>query len=226
MNASRNNKACLGKDGIVSYIYGEMPPSERPLFEDHLAGCESCTDKFAGISLARYSAFEYKRVEFEPLVTPHIAIPFAETRLERNPIAALLSGWRIGFAGAALSLIAAAGYLLFIDRAASMDAVAVDLPRSLTPASVANLSEPVDEPELPVEKIKVAESPRRLRPVAVSRPVANRRAVSSRREQPGTYAVSKPAIRTDTRPVLSNYDETDDDSLRLSDLFDSEFGIN
>ena len=78
--ANEFENKCGFLSDTVSYLYGEMPESERSTFEDHLAGCEACTDEFAGISFSRFSVLEWQRGEFANLPTPEIVIPYETSR--------------------------------------------------------------------------------------------------------------------------------------------------
>ena len=69
MGNEHENKCGFTSDA-VSYLYGEMPAHERSVFEDHLAGCDACTDEFAAISYSRVSVMEWQRGEFADLPTP------------------------------------------------------------------------------------------------------------------------------------------------------------
>ena len=73
-----DKNACEFSSEIVEYIYGELAPANRERFETHLADCTACIDEFAAVSNSRYSVYEWRKIEFEPLETPVFEIPFAE----------------------------------------------------------------------------------------------------------------------------------------------------
>src|SRR5262245_44488910 len=73
-----NDLNCKYANGIVPYMYGELATSAATEFELHLPECEACTDEFAALSAARYEVYDWKKLDFDPLATPAIEIPFGE----------------------------------------------------------------------------------------------------------------------------------------------------
>jgi anti-sigma factor RsiW len=233
----RVNKNVCGFEGdIISYIYGELTADGRERFESHLMDCTGCTDDFAAISYARYSVFEYHREEFAHLPTPQILIPYAHpqnaaAKAEQSGLfsglAGLMSGWRIGFAVASLVLIGLA-----------MLGLNYSIP---VRTNVAVNDSAYEATTLPPEKeqvvqVKTVDKPAAGVPVLTPQVTGSRVPISKRSTR--TNAKSDEirdrqfvAIRSITAssktkaPVLSGYDDNDDRSLRLSDLFDNEVGI-
>lgn len=71
---------CSSSADLVAYLYDELNPAERTLFETHLADCGTCTDEFADLSFARLDVYEWHRDEFAAMETPHFVIPYAEAK--------------------------------------------------------------------------------------------------------------------------------------------------
>jgi hypothetical protein len=73
-----NISGCKFSADIVPYMYGEMAVTESSAFESHLLDCGACTDEFALVSNARYEVYDWKKLEFDPLPTPHFNIADVE----------------------------------------------------------------------------------------------------------------------------------------------------
>jgi hypothetical protein len=75
----KNNKkgaGCFSERDFVSYLYNEMGEFDRTRLDEHIAECSSCTDEFAGLSESRFSVYEWQKLEFAGLETPEIAGPW------------------------------------------------------------------------------------------------------------------------------------------------------
>jgi hypothetical protein len=228
-----NKNACGFEGDIVSYIYGELTADGWEKFESHVMDCTGCTDEFAAISYARYSIYEYHREEFAHLPTPQIVIPYAHSSNVASiaepsglfaGLAGLMTGWRIGFAAASLVLIGLA--MLGLNYSVPVRTnVAVN-----DSANEATMLPP--EKEQVVHVNTTDESTDR---VSVTRPRISVTRVSASKRLPRTNIktdgirekqyVAVKGTSTAKTPVLSSFDDSDDRSLRLSDLFDNEVGI-
>ncbi len=241
-----NNANCGFSDEIVSYIYDEIGAAERKTFEKHLADCAVCTDEFAAVSNARFSVFEWRREEFEPLATPEFAIPYAEKQHEVDEgvstgflagVRGLLSisGWPVAVAaGLVICLglgLVAMNYLgsgqLQIASNASMPPVNTpdNTKRDDSAASTKTDPEPVVNTASTGNKDNFEPKARPVKAVDIHTAKPDRQTQSSRQRSADRFAVeqnAKPQLRK--APSLSNFDENDDKSLRLSDLFDEEIG--
>jgi hypothetical protein len=77
-NTKKNSSGCFSEEEFVSYLYGEIRESDRRKFDVHLAGCSFCTEEFASVSESRFSVYEWQRSAFAGLETPEIAGPWQQ----------------------------------------------------------------------------------------------------------------------------------------------------
>ena len=219
---------CKFESGIVPYMYGELPAHEADAFESHLLECSACTDEFAAVSAARYEVYEWKKLEFEPLPTPVIKIPqmapvgvgswFEKLR------AAFAGSWAVpGVAFAGLALAVAFTSFLILSRSIGGD-VAMNnrnVPETHSAASQtkpapATLAKDDSEPD----KNSASSQPR---PVRVSEPKQNqaRHAERAVDRAPRSIPVKTNAVKAPKAPTLNDFDDEEDNSLRLAELFEN-----
>ena len=228
---TKAQKACPLADDIVSYMYDELPAADRTRFEDHLLECQECTDEFAGISVSRFEVFDWRREEFDHLETPAIVIPYRQPAVS---IAGRLSEWfGLGTAipvAAAAILAILAGYLIYTKTSQVVTApeVAVEAPQ--TPVSA--MPVPAVNPA-PAATIAASDNlaPGRQRQPVVRQASLTRKAlvpssVVARKSDPAVKLGNDVAVNVGVpkkqEPRLTAYDEDDDTSLRLADLFDDD----
>lgn len=70
MSDSNHNKNCVFSEQAISYLYGEISPGEKTIFERHLKTCPPCADDINGFALSRSAVAYWKSEEFELLNTP------------------------------------------------------------------------------------------------------------------------------------------------------------
>lgn len=238
LNNNNHNSSCEFSAEIVSYLYNESSVAARNKFETHLANCGVCTDEFATISNARFSVFEWQKDEFAHLLTPEIVIPYARKRPEPETVATV--GFLSGFRGllsvlsspstvsvaAALAVCLGLGFLAltYFGRGDQQIAANVNVPPVESPDDPARFVLP-EGPKTPVtsaSKNGVPGQEVRL----VKGAALNGDSHRDKRATAGTQRlVNNVAVRNSTHPVrkapvLNNFDDDDDKSLRLSDLFD------
>lgn len=225
---------CGFADEIVSYIYDEIGEPERSKFENHLVDCMSCTDEFAGISNARFAMFEWQKEEFAPLETPQIVIPYPpkpKTVETAGVFAGLrellgLSGWpSVAMAAGAVAIVIGVGFVVMnynrntlqvaeigkpgvIEQKAA-PAVApvlpsVSAPKELNTTGTTTLATAKPAPGSDIRPVRATMKVQRLR--------INKNLTASTQ--------AEPAQQKRKAPALTAYDEEDDSSLRLADLFD------
>ena len=220
-----NNMGCGRSDDIVAYIYDEIASGDRISFENHLADCTSCTDEFAVVSDARFSVFEWHKEEFTKLSTPDISIPYQVKSSAARGIFATIGeiirspGWLVP-AAAAIVLVAGIGVVMFtVMRSGENNVARVEV---VVPEIEANRTARTDEkastPEIQEKalsksnEVPVVTKAKALRPI--DRPAAKRSPQRSQRSR----VDPTPSPKMMKAPVLSNYEENVDRSLRLSDL--------
>ncbi len=223
-----NEKICGQEDQLLAYLYEDGTAAARETFESHLAECEACTDEFAAVSLARFSVYEWHKEEFVPMPTPQIVIPY-----EDKPVS-IWAGLREAFsfnwataslAAASLLVVAAFGaYVVSVNSGSEEKAVATNVNTVAVPTPANN--------EVPKPSAVVANDPivpikaSNEEPTRSARPI---KAVQAKRE----VRPSQPTVRNDvknptvatsnnSRTINAVDDDSEDDSLRLSDLFDAE----
>lgn len=223
---------CSSSGDVVAYLYDELNTPERRLFETHLTDCGSCTDEFAELSFARLDVYEWHRDEFARMETPRIVIPYAQTEAGVSWLDAVrgffASNRQWATAGGAFALIAIVfgavlissslkgdGYLVQgpgADDVASNKVQPVVLP--VAPSSAAdeekNLAPSADVPPAEPQVIKAssAEKSPKTAGSTVRRPVKNSERIQSKPVQ----------ARRTTAPRLNDFEDEDDNTLRLGDL--------
>jgi len=223
-----NEKICGQEDQLLSYLYEDGSAASRESFEDHLAECEACTDEFAAVSLARFSVYEWHKEEFVPMPTPQIVIPYKD-----KPVS-IWAGLREAFsfnwataslAAASLLVVAAFGaYVVSMNSGGDEKAVAtnantvavptpsnIDVPKPTAVISndpVVHVKASKDEPTRALRSTKAVQAKRDVRPIQPT--VRN------------DGRIPTVATANDRRVIDSLDDNSEDNSLRLSDLLDTD----
>jgi hypothetical protein len=203
-----NFSACKYSTDILAYMYGELSDRSRSSFESHLLDCGKCTDEFAEISATRYEVYEWKKLEFDPLVTPLFEIPY-EGEVAVSPAwherlrSAFASSWAVpGFAAGALVIasLLAVSFSLLNDEGPEIATQSTNVTpavntSSSTPSPPAQQSSPSSAAEPP----KPEGSAIRVSAEARAESVRNTRVVP---------------------PRLNDFADDEDTSLRLAQLLD------
>lgn len=240
MFSSKEKNRCHFADDLVAYLYNEMTEADSSVFENHLLDCSTCTDAFAEISDARFSVYEWQKVEFAPLATPHIVIPS-----EHKEAAASVSWFdslravfspRYAFAGGAFALIFMLFSLVYLvprEGHSNEDRALLDNANiAATPTKIpTDIVQPADQPkdEVIVDKrlitkdisssatqvtVPKSNSGTTVLPVAVS---PSHQSVKVPEKSNTPVRSLKPPT---TAPKLNDFDDDEDDSLRLADMLD------
>lgn len=225
MAREEHNEICMQGGDMLAYLYDEMSAGQRDSFELHLADCISCIDGFAELSQSRYSVYEWKKLEFDPLQTPEIPIPFKEAAVPFfDKVKAVFS--RFGWSSAipAFGSLLIVGFIGFVWLGGVRDQdnlLAENAPTpSITPPP--QTKQPVSdtgiEPMLKVTPVLPSTTAKKqvdekIVPVKAS----NRNPVQ--RTSPSKTQNASQTTRTGV-PTLADHDEDEDDTLRLSDLFE------
>jgi len=231
---NNGNKECPLADQIVSYMYGEIGDRSELEFETHLADCMTCTDEFATVSQARFSVYEWQKEEFAHLPTPEIVIPYPSTVDvgETIGLAAAVRAWlgRLSFpvaVAAALAVCIGLGLLALNLIGRKDQPIAVNTVIQAVIPNIETPARPVPEPGMveTVEK-KVGERTPQPGKAVLSQPHRLVKRSSPAVNNPSNiYAVGpKQAAPAPKTPALNAYDDSDDNSLRLADLFDEVGG--
>jgi hypothetical protein len=216
-----------------------MAGEEKVRFETHLADCGACTDEFAGLSEARYSVYEWRKLEFASMETPEIVIPY-ERKTAIHPAVSWLDsvkalftfsqGWAAAGAGFALIAVAATVGLMVLDPSDSKDDVVRAGNAAVSPSPIRQIDNSnsggtvAKDTPLPAQLDSArkdsattdSKPDRRTEAVKASmntRPVSN-----DSKSAPDNKKPANPANRN--VPSLNQYDEAEDDTLRLADIFD------
>ena len=238
MLTNGHKKDCGFGDEIVSYIYGEIGVTERSVFETHLADCPLCTDEFAAISNARFSVFEWQREEFAHLLTPEIIIPYAAKKrtIEENAKVGYLPGLRAIFGlpiavAASLLLCLGLGFVAITYLGGDQHIASnVNVPQITVHEKNTNILDPLSDIQVPPTHVAIvkpaSEKEINSSEIRTGKTIGNPRSNRQTTDFPQRSADNIPQRNLQNRkaPVLSNYEENDDKSLRLSDLFEDEVG--
>lgn len=230
-----NRKCELGVE-IVSYLYKEIEGQEKLAFEQHLVGCNSCTAEFAALSGITSSVNEWKKTAFDHLQTPAIEVAY-DTTTESNGIFARLAGlfsfspWPPVTAGfAAIAVLVGLGYFAFNWEKQEVNVAdgghshanttqSTPSPAPSTPAATVDTKEQIKtEDNIRTEDKKVVATDN----IRVVKASETRATVKTPQAKPaGDIPTPKPVTNKPSKaPSLDEYADTDDDTLRLTDLFE------
>lgn len=234
MGNDKNNK-CPLTDQIVSYMYGELHGKAEHDFETHLADCTACTDEFALVSESRYSVFEWKRKAFDPLPTPYFEVPAArQSSIPEKSFASAVMAWiqslsaPVAVAAALAVVIGVWALVLTLGKKQEPSVAVTNTPQTVQPDRETDGTFPAptvdvaSRPDVAENKTRAWNTIKAV-PVSTIRP---RRAV----KPPSMVAVKEPTKNLNTTPelqkapALTAYQENDDQSLRLAELFDEVGG--
>lgn len=232
MNESREkfSPSCSSPEELIAYLYGEMDGPRRAEVDDHLIDCDRCTAEFADLSFARLDVYEWHRDEFAEMATPHIAIPYGETSryswTERvRGIFAGYGQWATA-AGAFAVLAIFAGVWFVSGRAVEISdldksppAVVADAPKVNAKAAVPDSGSRNDDlPAAALDREAEHSLEYRKTPTAVT--IAASKKKSPAPKSGGRKEAAQPvqARRLTKAPRLNDFEDEDDNTLRLGDL--------
>lgn len=232
MKNGKNNMCPLTAE-IVSYMYGELRGPAEYDFETHLADCTDCTDEFAAVSESRYSVFEWRKEVFDPLPTPLFAIPngLQPSKAEAGFMAGVVAWMQTLSApvavAAAIFVVAGVWLIVFTLGKKQEPSVATgNTPQLVQPETKPNVVSPAQDHQLPPDLVEIKSPSRKaVKPVAVSA-IQPRRVVRPRamiaEKTPAENLTVAPSLQK--APALTAYQENEDRSLRLAELFDEVGG--
>lgn len=242
-NNEHQNSACEYAEQAAAYLYDEFDDDQKAGFETHLQNCGSCADELADFSILHSSIQDWKRTDFDHLPTPVFVMPNESKTftVKSSWLDDVISFFRFSPAfltSAAAVLVLALGIIWIIGNASKTNYVAQNnqpqaqnsnqpiqiaaepnkgnqttasdiQPQNLNGAKPDVLSTEIKHPQLKANPL-VAKTPAR-KPVLIK---------SDKISAPTIAGVNNHKARTrDDVPSLNVGDE-EEDSLRLSDLFE------
>lgn len=231
MYKSRDNlsPSCSSSEELVAYLYDEMSAVERSAFETHLGDCDVCTAEFAGLSFARLDVYEWHRDEFLEMPTPRIVIPYGEAVKVSwfDAVRAFFASpaqWAT--AGGAFAVLAiAAGVWFMAPKTAD---VARSGPSSSPVAAIDTRAKENQVIKTPVSDDEAATSDSKVvQPVSPPNEpkvvkVAADKNVKTQNVRPAKIEKNIPQpvrnVRPAVAPRLNDFEDEDDNTLRLGDL--------
>ena len=223
MNKLDANNLCSRGGDTLAYLYDEMAAAERERFEVHLADCTTCIDDFAELSQSRYPVFEWKQLEFDPLPTPRVVIPFEAASVSWFDRLRTAFALRPAIAFGSLAAIAVvaslAAFVLIGGSSGKMEvAGGASTPAPVMPSPEATVQ--------PVQPVVAANEPRAdIRRIEAPKVVKSSTSASKPAAHSARPKATQQAKRNEPLPALNSTDEDEDDSLRLADIFE-EIGIS
>lgn len=229
---AKHNCGQFDGEALMSYIYGELDGAAAARVEDHLLECTNCRMEFADLSDGHLSVFEWNKLEFEPLATPAINIEYAKKRGAFAAIAetfAATGKWRVAVPAFAAFVVAISGFAMYSGIFSNGTELAADQPKAVaSPADKPQIAREIekddDEPEMKETQPAVEQPndlPEKVHAVTISDRPEQKRIDPKRVLRPVRNEAVPSAITVADAPVrLSDFEESEDDSPRLSDLFD------
>ena len=231
MYKNRNDLSptCSSSEELIAYLYGEMSTTEQSAFELHLSECDVCTAEFAELSLARLGVYEWHRDEFAELATPRIVVPYDEgvKRSWVDYVRAFFTSPVFATAGGAFAVVAiAAGVWLMSpkleDIATAGDVTPASSPLATSirrdqavPAKLPETGNDASQSQSKVKETTTGRDTPAVKPATSRNPkAANPRTVKGEKQAPQPLQTR----RTTAPPRLNDFEDEEDDTLRLGDL--------
>lgn len=222
MNTSVNTTEktpCIPPADFADYLYGEVAFENAAILESHLLECDSCTDEFADLSLARLGVYEWNRDEFAHIETPLFIVPTEVEPSFIESVRAFFASHVKSLVPATIAAVLLTMFGLFVWSADRVDntldggsLVVVEQKDAAAPNQSARASVPdqvkIESTITPVSvKTAVVKKPKRL-------PTLVKQKSSSPVERNFKKQIQRPILS----PRLNDFDDVDDNTLRLSDL--------
>jgi len=250
---SNNHNSCSFAEQIVEYIYDEIPVKDRTNFESHLINCLPCADEIAGFGLVRSTVSEWRKEEIFALDAPAVQIPAMQTVEsekaswfdEFRKLFSFTPAWTAGFA---VLLVCIGLVWMFFggstkpdfasntsNQVAPVTPIITNESRDLTtqPKQEQSVVNPKEEgsKNIPqqVQEVQTKKVAPKINTVRVSNSAPKQKSLKPKINE--SYAgnlknTNKPNnIQKQNAPTLTEVDGDEDNSLRLSELFD-EVGSN
>ncbi len=234
MNNEKENLGphCILEGDVAGFIYAELDTLAAENMTHHLAKCKGCSDEIDGLSSAMFAVRDWRTNEFESLSTPAIDLP--KTASHRSGARTDIAAWfglilRPRYAAAAVCVIVIAASAWIYVNSAPQPIDTVFLPTESQPLSASHIP---NEVSLPRDAAGTGQTN-----------VLNKGHLSSknpdipvrRAPQIGAFKTDASSIRHSdmpkrlirdqyarkpaTMPDVGEARETEDETLRLADLF-------
>jgi Putative zinc-finger len=240
-----HNSSCAFEEQIVSYLYDEASKQEKIEFETHLKTCANCAGELSGFGFVRSSIQEWRNEEIFALEMPALEIPALKTATVERESSSWLENLKRVFSfspkfafGALAALVICAGLVVLALNFSGNRNIAdseVKQPEPILASNKINeekIAAPKDEKvsdiapaplkqetadnkfvekSLPTKKDSRVKAPNAAPKNKINAPKSNNFATNKNKK---TDKLEKQEI-----PTLSDFDEDEDESLRLADLF-------
>lgn len=244
---SNNHNSCSFAEQIVEYIYDEIPAKDRTNFESHLINCLPCADEIAGFGLVRSTVSEWRKEEIFALDAPALQVPAIQTIEseksswfdEFRKLFSFTPAWAAGFA----VLLVCVGLVWMFFGGSTKPDFASNTSNQVAPVTpiITNESKDLttqpkqeqavvnpkeeDSKNIPqqVKEIQTKKVAPKVNTVRVSNSAPKQKSLKPKINE--SYAVKTNNVQNQNAPKLSEIDGDEDNSLRLSELFD-EVGSN
>lgn len=218
LDDGRNNQ-CGHSAELVSYMYGECTESQTAEFESHLENCLSCSSELASFTVIR-SAFGEMRHEAN-VSAPRLSLGFTSGRPRASwveTLMALFGGTRGLAATGAFAFVLMAIVTVFVmNRSGDVQSPEIASNTSKTPSS-ATLTPATNEAS-PTPRSETLKTGEELAGKPIGANPSKDEGSTIEGQSPKRTKVRTPKAVGKT-PTLSNYDEEEDKSLRLADIFE------
>ena len=232
----KKSSRCFSEEELVSYLYNEIDDSERDYLDQHLAGCSTCTDEFAGLSEPRFSVYRWQKTEFAALETPEISGPWEKAPVV-NAVESDSPSWIGGlFAVFRRPAFAFTAVPILILISFTVGLYVKYVPSAKDDVATTNLAAAVQAPSEPAAGSTIVPLPRVEKKRMVETHLAANENTKAKNSTQYAKAVKSSAPRqlmknevastnTPNKPVsyrraprLSDFEEEEDNSVRLADL--------
>jgi hypothetical protein len=245
LNNNHKNSNCGFSAQIVSYLYDEAEASEKVKFEAHQENCSVCAEEIAAFSAVRFSISDWTE-EFSSLETPMVIIPYEKARgsMEKVEASGVTSSWLTALrnlfslspAWTAATTFAAVAICLGLALVAlnngTGDIAGTNTPKKPTSNvdTLTRIGASTNQPTPTPSKKEIGTPPKNNKKDVTTissnpspAPKPEKAVQNSNNSAPNRKDIKndvKKTLQNRDEPKLSPYDDEEDDTLRLADLFD------
>lgn len=246
-NYNDKNSDCANAELLISYLYDETSQAEKTAFETHLKDCAACSEELNGFNFARIAVQEWRVADLDSLPTPIFEIP-AQTIVQSKSEKSVswfdnlnqIFSFKPALAMSALIvLIALFGIAAFVfNFKTENDSIAENVKdKELTKTTVSPTVEKKGERK--VEEINSKVESDETKSISAPEKIIEKNslpvksATTVKVSNQTTKNIPVKAVQNDTKkvtnkniapksdvPPIVEADDEEDDSIRLTDLFD------